>query len=286
MLGRMNLLLTSFWRALGLCLLPRVLLLSLLPLALLVALALLCGHFYWLPALSLVQDWLDHWPWLNTALSWLGWQPGQLLKSLLAGLLLLLLVTPLLALLCVMVVSLLLTPLMSRLVAQRYFPTLEPRHGSTFAGSLLWACWSTLLALGALLLSMPLWLIPPLLLVLPPLIWGWLSYRIMSYDALAEHASRDERVALMREHRLWLLSIGTLCGLLGALPAMVWGCGLLFAFTFIFMIPLAMWLYTVIFAFSGLWVANYALAALQHKRQQTLRDAAPRQLPASASISR
>ena len=41
--------------------------------------------------------------------------------------------------------------------------------------------------------SLPLWLIPPLVLVVPPLIWGWLTYRVFSFDVLSLHASRDER---------------------------------------------------------------------------------------------
>ena len=40
---------------------------------------------------------------------------------------------------------------------------------------------------------MPLWFVPPLVLIVPPLIWGWLTYRVMGFDVLAEHASREER---------------------------------------------------------------------------------------------
>ena len=39
-------------------------------------------------------------------------------------------------------------------------------------------------------------------LVLPPLIWGWLTYRVFGYDVLATHASRDERVRLLRRRAL------------------------------------------------------------------------------------
>ena len=42
-----------------------------------------------------------------------------------------------------------------------------------------------------IVLSIPLWLIPPLVMVLPPLIWGWLTYRVFGYDVLAEHALED-----------------------------------------------------------------------------------------------
>ena len=48
-----------------------------------------------------------------------------------------------------------------------------------------------------MLVSVPFWLIPPVVLIVPPLIWGWLTYRVMSYDMLAEHASKDERRELV-----------------------------------------------------------------------------------------
>jgi hypothetical protein len=52
-----------------------------------------------------------------------------------------------------------------------------------------------------LVISLPLWLVPPLVLVLPPLIWGWLTYRVLAYDVLSEHASREERLEIVRRHR-------------------------------------------------------------------------------------
>ena len=95
-----------------------------------------------------------------------------------------------------------------------------------------WSLGSTVLALLALLVSMPLWLIPPLVLILPPLIWGWLTYRVMTFDALAEHASREERARCCARHRLPLLGIGVLAGYLGAAPRIVWASGALFAAAF------------------------------------------------------
>ncbi len=53
----------------------------------------------------------------------------------------------------------------------------------------------------------------PLVLVLPPLIWGWLTYRVMAFYALAEHASKDERREVLRRHRVTLLGHGDPDGL-------------------------------------------------------------------------
>jgi hypothetical protein len=112
-------------------------------------------------------------------------------------------------------------------------------------------------------------------LVLPPLIWGWLTYRVMSFDALAEHADAEERAAVLRQHRLPLLAIGVLCGYLGAAPSIVWASGLLFAAAFFVLVPLAIWIYTLVFAFSALWFGHYCLDALAQLRAQRGAAASP-----------
>ncbi len=127
----------------------------------------------------------------------------------------------------------------------------------------------------ALVISIPLWLVPPLILMLPPLIWGWLSYRVMAFDALAEHASAEERKEIFRRHRGWLLGIGVLTGYLGAAPSLIWASGALLAAAFVILVPLAIWIYTLVFAFSSLWFAHYCLAALQVLRIEKATDASP-----------
>ena len=175
-------------------------------------------------------------------------------------------VTPVLVLVALLLVASFMTPALVSLVAERRFPHLERKHGGSVLGSVARSLGATLLALVALLLSMPLWLVPPLILVLPPLIWGWLTYRVMSFDALAEHASSEERRELLRRHRGWLLGIGVLSGYLGGAPSLVWASGALFAAAFVILVPVAIWIYTLVFAFSSLWFAHYCLAALQALR--------------------
>jgi len=122
---------------------------------------------------------------------------------------------------------------------------------------------------------------PPLVLVVPPLIWGWLAYRMMSYDVLAEHASRDERRELIRRHRGPLFGMGVVTGYLGAAPSLVWVSGTMAVVLAPLLVPLAIWIYMLVFAFSALWFAHYALAALQALRAETasLREPASEPLP-------
>ena len=140
--------------------------------------------------------------------------------------------------------------------------------GGSFIASVAWSVGSTVLALVALVVSVPLWLVPPLVLVLPPLIWGWLTYRVMVFDALADHASKEERQEIFRRHRSSLLGIGIVTGYLGAAPSIVWASGVVFAAAFFVLVPLAIWIYTLVFAFSSLWFTHYGLAALQRLRAE------------------
>ena len=263
----MTLLLDSFWRAVAYCLHPRVIALSLLPLGLLVALSFGLGYLYWASALAAVTAWLDASVVFSTLWGWLGQLGAGELRHGIAPVLLVLLVAPVLIVLALLLVALLMTPAVLRLVATRRFATLERHGASSMLGSALWSLGHTVLALAALALSLPLWLVPPLILIVPPLIWGWLTYRVMSYDALDAHANSAERRAILRQHRTPLLAMGIVCGYLGAAPALAWASLALFAVAFAVLIPLAIWIYTLVFAFSALWFTHYCLSALQALRQ-------------------
>lgn len=272
----MGLLFDSFWRAVAYCVHPRVMALSVLPLLLMAGLAAALHYFYWDSAVEFVRTTLQTTPWLDNVWQWLrGWGVNTDVPTLVAPLLLIVALTPIVVMLALLVIGLLMTPALVNLVATRRFASLERKKGGSFFLSLGWMLGSTALALVALLLSVPLWLIPPLVLLLPPLIWGWLTYRVMAFDALAEHADKHERRILLERHRWSLLFIGIVSGYLGAAPGIVWASGVVFAAAFIVLIPIALWIYTLVFAFSSLWFAHFALAALQQLRRETMANTPP-----------
>ena len=272
----MGLLFDSFWRAVAYCVHPRVMALSALPLLLMAGLAAALHYFYWDSAVEFVRTTLQTTPWLDNVWQWLrGWGVNTDVPTLVAPLLLIVALTPIVVMLALLVIGFLMTPALVNLVATRRFASLERKKGGSFFLSLGWMLGSTALALVALLLSVPLWLIPPLVLLLPPLIWGWLTYRVMAFDALAEHADKHERRILLERHRWSLLFIGIVSGYLGAAPGIVWASGVVFAAAFIVLIPIALWIYTLVFAFSSLWFAHFALAALQQLRRETMANTPP-----------
>ncbi|KRI00399.1 EI24 domain-containing protein [Curvibacter sp. PAE-UM] len=269
----MTLFLDSFWRALAYCLQPRVIALSFLPLLLLAVLSVGLFWLFWDPAVLGLQAWLSDWALMESLFRWLDSVAMGHLRTVLAPLLLILLVLPLVVVLSLLVVAWLAMPAIVRLVAERRFAALTQRHGGSFAGSLLQGLGSALLALLALVLTLPLWLIPPLVIVVPPLVWGWLTSRVMVYDALAQHASEEERVELMRRHRYWLLAIGMFSGYMGAAPGLIWAVGAMAVVLAPLLVPLAIWIYTFVFIFASLWFTHYSLAALAALRAEPLATA-------------
>ena len=264
----MGQLLNSFWRAVAYCLHPRVIALSILPLVIMSVLSLGLGYFFWDNALTMMRASLESHEMVNASVRWLEGLGLNSLRLVLAPALLLFLAVPVIVIVSLLFVAMFMTPAMVALVAERRFPSLERKKSGSVVASLLWSLGSTILAIFALVISMPLWLIPPLVLILPPLIWGWLTYRVMSYDALADHASSQERLQILKENRAALLGIGVLSGYLGAAPSLIWASGAMFVVMAPLLVPLAIWVYTLVFAFSSLWFAHYSLAALEQLRKK------------------
>jgi len=283
----MKLLLDSFWRAVAYCLHPRVIALSVLPLVLMVVAALGLGYLFWDKAIDAVNGTLQSWALVTSFLEWLERFGMGGLKSALAPLIVVFLATPVIVVVALLCVAVLMTPSMLHLVAERRFPALERKHGGSAWMGALGALLATAIALLAMVVSVPLWLVPPLVLVIPPLIWGWLTYRVLVYDVLAEHASREERLELVRRHRPALLAMGVLAGYLGAAPGLVWASGVMFVALAPVLVPAAIWIYTLVFAFAALWFAHFALAALQTLRAEAAALATPAQptvLPSAAAF--
>ena len=279
----MRLLLDSFWRAGFYCLTPRVIVLSLLPLGIMVVLAAALGYWFWDAAVAAVQRWLEASSLLALVWRWFEGMGMPNLKTVVAPLVVIFTATPLVVMAALMAVSLFMTPGLARYVAERRFPHLQRKQGGTFWQGLAWNLLSVLLALGAMVLTLPMWLVPPMAMVLPALIWGWLTYRVMTFDVLAEFASREERHLLLAQHRWRLLAVGVITGLMGAAPSVVWASGALFAAAFVILIPVAIWIYMLVFAFASLWFAHFALTVLHDLRQIDHHDAID--VPSSAATA-
>ncbi len=264
----MSAVLDAFWRSLVYCLHPRVILWSVLPLVLMIGITAGLGYFYIDGLLAWVGRALESQDWMQTMWTWLESVGFGKLKTVLVPLIVILVLTPVVVTLCLLLVATLMAPQMLALVAQRRFPLMQRSGNGSFVRSAVWALLSTLGALLAMVVTSPLWLIPPLVLVLPPLIWGWLTYRVFAYDALSEHATVEERREIFVRYRWWLLGMGVMTGYLGAAPSLVWSLGFTAIALAPVVLPMSIWLYTLIFAFSSLWFTHYGLSALQGLRTE------------------
>ena len=264
----MRLLFSSFWRAVLYCLHPKVILLSFLPLLIAIGAAGFLAYLFWQSAQDALLTVLDASVFVSTLAAWLAAVGLPALKAMLAPLILIVVITPLVVVCTVLLVSTVMTPALVRVVAGRRFPALERRHGASFIASLGWALISCALALVATIVTSPMWILPPLVLILPPAIWAWLTYRVMAFDALADHASSAERQTILATHKSAFITMGFVVGFLGATPSLLWSMGLMAIAMAPLLLPFSVWLYTVVFVFASLWFIHYGLAALAALRAE------------------
>jgi len=194
---------------------PRMLLLMLWPVLIALLLWLGLAFAFGSQAAAWLQLQFDQ----SAAIGWaISVWPLDLIATHLAWILLALLFIPLVLITAVLIIGVFAMPAMVGLVAERAYPRLERRQGGSVAGSL----WNSVMALAWLallvLLSLPLWLFPPLWPVLPIVLFGYLNQRVFRYDALYEHAGGWEMQTLIRRHRRELFLLGVAVALFGLIP--------------------------------------------------------------------
>lgn len=266
---------TSFFRALLVQMHPRMLLLTLLPL--IVALA-IWGVALWLglqPLIDQLQAWFSDYGlfrWTGDMLDSMGLSS---LRTLLVPLIAMWLLLPLMILSALLLVNWMAMPVIARHVSQRFYPQLEWRNGGSIATSLKLSLSSFVLYLLAWLVVLPLNLIPLFAVVVQPLLWGWLTSRVMSYEALSSFADETELLLIRKKHQLLFLIIGVVTGGLGAIPGLLWLGGAVSVIFFPVLAAAAIGLYLLIFVFSGLWFQFFSLEVLAILRTRPLEDIHP-----------
>lgn len=283
----MHTVLTSLARAVLSQLHLRMLLLTILPFILSVA---LWAVILWI-GLQPAIDWLHalfiQYGGFQVAGEVFGWLGLDALRTVVVPLIAMWVLLPLMILTALLFVGTMAMPVVVRHVARRHYPHLEEKHGGSLAGTLWISSYSFLAFAFLWILTLPLAAIPPLTFIAQPLLWGWLTYRVMAYDALAEHASPQEYRELIQRHRGPLLLIGSAAGVMGAAPTLLWLGGALSVILFPILAAGAIWLYVLIFVFSGLWFTHYSLAALgEHRtRHQALAVSPTATAPAMKDIN-
>ncbi|SNX28484.1 Etoposide-induced protein 2.4 (EI24) [Polynucleobacter meluiroseus] len=225
----------------------------------------------WTPALEILNQFLTtslFTSWIQSGLIWAGLENA---RAWIAPLFFVTLIIPLITISLLVFIAFATVPQIVRNVAlHKSYVDIERKKTSGVFGSIAYTLWSALLCLVIAILTLPVWWIPPLVAVLPPLLWGWLTMRLMSFDVLAQHASSDERKKLIDRYRWPLLSMGIITGMVGAVPTFFWASSVLALVFFPVVSFFALWIYSLIFVFAALWFTHFLLSALKELRQAEL----------------
>ncbi len=206
--GGLSLVGQAFRRALKSQLHPRMIAALFLPFVIALLGAIVLLWFFWTP----LTDWLDQvassWWVFNTVDGWfmavgLFSLKLWLVPMFAAGLLL-----PMAGILGLGIAAVFVMPLVLHHLELRDYHGLG-RQGQHATALGIWnAVWVACLFCLGWLFTMPLWLIPPMALVLPVFWWAFALNRMLRVDAMIEHASPAERRLLWRRHnrQLWLIA--------------------------------------------------------------------------------
>ncbi|QWE09289.1 EI24 domain-containing protein [Polynucleobacter ibericus] len=261
----------SFGMALAGTMHPRMLWLSLRPFLIVSVLWGVLIWLMWAPALEALSIFLTtsiFTSWIQEGLIWAGFENA---RAWIAPLFFVMLIIPLITISLLVFIAFSTVPAIVRIASrQSQFQGLESKRGGSFFGSLIYSLWSALICLVLVMLTLPVWWVPPLVAVLPPLLWGWLTMRLMSYDVLAKHASAEERDLLIQKYRWPLLCMGIASGMLGAVPTFFWATSALALVLFPIVSFVALWIYSLIFVFAALWFSYFLLDALKQLREEEL----------------
>lgn len=182
-------------------------------------------HVLWPPLVAVaagvtlgVVFWSDAHAALLALLPAIPWSGLQWLGDVAVGFLLLATLAALIYCVTLILVGALSLPLMMSRVAARDYPDLS-RHGE----NAFWGGVANTLVAGAIfavgwLVTLPLLLIPGVVLV-QPLAWAaWLNQRAFRFDALAEHATAHERARLAERERGSFAAAGVVTAVAAAIP--------------------------------------------------------------------
>lgn len=201
-------------RAAGSLVHPVILVILLVPMVVAAAVWLGVAWVYWDTWTSAIQSLVvDH-----TAYSWTARWDLTEAAGVVAVVAILILLTPAIIITALLIAAVFAMPVLVSHVAGRDYPRLERRRGGTILGS----AWNAFIAIGLFLVlwvvTIPLWLLGPIAALLPLLLSAYLNQRLFRYDALSEHASRDEMQRIFAEARGKLFLLGLITGVLYFIP--------------------------------------------------------------------
>ncbi|PWF25113.1 hypothetical protein DD235_02825 [Corticimicrobacter populi] len=229
---------------------PRMLFALLLPFLIMFVGGSLLLWLAWTPLTQALQNGLDGVGVVNRVDQWMVMAGLFSLKVWLIPLLAVVILLPMAGILGLVVAAIWVMPLVLSHVASREYPELSRQGRHAWVGSIWNTLWVMCIFIIGWMLTLPLWLIPPLGVLLSVFWWAFAFTRIMRVDALIEHASPQERKLLQQRCYGGFWSLGLICALLQLLPPA--------------------WLFLPVF--SALLFVHYGLDRLRRLRAESIID--------------
>jgi hypothetical protein len=227
---------------------PTMLFAMLLPFLIALTGAFLLMWLFWTPLTEWLRAETAQWQMVNRADEWMGAVGLFSLKLYLVPIMATAILLPLSGVLGLAIAAVFVMPLVLRHVERHYYVNLAHLGKYPTTVSVWNALWVSAVFAVGWLVTLPLWLVPPMGLVLSVFWWAFAFSRMMRVDAIVEHASPLERKLLLRRHNMRFWIMGIICALLNLLPP-AW---------------------VVLPVFSALFYAHYSLQALQTLRNESM----------------
>jgi hypothetical protein len=227
---------------------PAMLFALLLPFAVALVGAIVLIWLFWQPLTHWLQAALFSWPLMDHLDGLLVAIGIASLKLWLIPVAATLILLPLSGILGLITAAVCVMPLVLRHLGERDYPDLQKRGGNALLEGIWSALWVSIVFVLGWFLTLPLWLIPPLAVLLPIFWWSFAFTRMLRVDALADHASPEERRVIKARHNRGFWALGLVCALINLLPP-AW-----------FLLPV----------FSALLFSHFALEALRRLRSETI----------------
>lgn len=148
---------------------------------------------------------------------WLQSLEHDWIASAVIGLIDILVFLPLVIVTTLVITAIFVMPALIKLVANRFYPDLKREYGGTIAGTIINAILASSIFTLIWLVTLPLWAVG-IGFVIPFVAAAFMNQQLFRYDALSEHATKQEIKTICAENRYSLWGLGLLTGLIQFVP--------------------------------------------------------------------
>ena len=124
---------------------------------------------------------------------------------------------PLVIITTLIITTIFVMPALIKLVADRYYPELKREYGGTISGSIINAILASSIFILIWVITVPLWAVGAGIII-PFAAAAFMNQQLFRYDALSEHASKQEIKIICSANRFSLWGLGLFTGLIQFVP--------------------------------------------------------------------